>query len=66
MGLLNDVLIENRFTFVTQSITLSGSKASKKIYEDKFVSSYAATLTQKGKNFVEAWKSATHSLLDAL
>lgn len=66
MGLLNDGLIENRYTFVTQSMTISDSKTGERIYEDKFVTSYAAMLTQKGKDFVEAWKSATDSLLDAL
>src|SRR3989337_4168486 len=63
MGLLQDGLIENAKTFVTQSITLTDN-ADQKVHEDHFVQSFAARLTPKGREFIEVWKSNSENLLE--
>ena len=64
MGLLNDGLIENAFTFVTNSITIK-NESEEIVWEDQFVSSFSASLTQKGRDFIEVWKSSSEDLMDA-
>lgn len=66
MALLKDGLIVNRCTFLTQSITVTNNITKEKLWEDSFVSSFAAELTPKGQKFIEVWKSSTENLFDAL
>ena len=66
MGLLMDGLIENAKTFESQSIVLTDNKTGKKTFEHDFVQSFAARLTQKGRDFISVWKSSSENLLDAL
>ena len=66
MGLLRDGLIENAKTFTSQSIDITDNTTGQKVYEDHFVTSFAARLTPKGREFIEVWKSNSENLLDAL
>ncbi len=66
MGLLMDGIIENAKTFETQSIVVTDNATGIKTFEDQFVQSFAARLTQKGRDFISTWKSSTDNLLDAL
>ncbi len=59
--LLKDGLIENKKTFMTQSIELR-DQDQQIVYEDKFTQSFAATLTRKGKDFIKNWKSDTDDI----
>ncbi len=60
-ALLLDGLIKNIKTFMTQSAEARDSQGNL-IYQDKSVQLFAALLTEKGKQFVENWKSASDSL----
>jgi hypothetical protein len=66
MGLLQDGLIANTKTFMTQSIVVTDNTTGQKVFEDNFVVNFAATLTDKGRRFVETWKSQSEELLDVL
>jgi len=66
MGLLRDGLIENAKTFETQSITSTDNVTGREVYKDEFVQSYAARITQKGREFINVWKSNSDDLLDQL
>jgi len=66
MGLLQDKLVENVKTFVTQSISITDESLGKITYEDEFVQSFAAQLTSKGEDFINVWKSDSENLLDTL
>ena len=66
LGLLNDGLIENAKTFMSQSINATDKTTGQKVFEDKFVVHFAAKLTDKGRKFVEIWKSQSHDLLSVL
>jgi len=66
MGLLMDGLIVNAKTFETQSIVITDNASGRTVFEDAFVQSFAARLTEKGRDFIEVWKSTTENLLDAL
>lgn len=55
-GLLYDGLIENKKTFMIQSIELKDQN-QQIVYQDKFTQSFAAVLTDKGKEFINNWKS---------
>jgi hypothetical protein len=61
MGLLTDGLIVNVKTFMSQSIVQTDNATGQKVYEDNFVVSFAAQLTEKGREFIEAWKSNDES-----
>jgi hypothetical protein len=62
MGLLADGLIENVRTFVSQSIEATDNITGEKIYQDSFITSFAAQLTVKGREFIDTWKSSDESL----
>jgi len=67
MGLLKEGLIENAKTFLTQSITVTDNATMQLVYEDHFVASFAARLTEKGRRFIETWKSqAEEDLINTL
>ena len=66
MALLKDGLIENVFTFLTNTITMKDDATDEIIWEDDFVSSFSARLTPKGHEFISVWKSSSENLLDAL
>jgi hypothetical protein len=66
LGLLKDGLIENANTFMTQSILVSDKVSGQKVFEDVFVVHFAATLTAKGRQFVDTWKAQSEDLLAAL
>lgn len=66
MGLLKDGLIENAKTFMTQSITVTDNSTGQQVFEDQFVASFAARLTEKGRRLIETWKSQAEDLLDTL
>ncbi len=66
LGLLKDGLIENAKTFMTQSIRATDKTTSKNVFEDKFIVSFAAKLTDKGHQFIECWKSQSVELLSVL
>ena len=59
MGLLKDGLILNAKTFTSQSIEVTDNNTAQKVYEDHFVVSFAAQLTQKGRELIEIWKSTS-------
>ena len=65
LGLLKDGLIENAKTFITQSITATDA-TGEKVFEDNFVIYFAARLTEKGRQFIETWRSQSENLLDGL
>lgn len=58
MGLLKDGLITNAKTFTSQSIELTDNNTGQKVYQDSFVTSFAAQLTAKGRELIDAWKSS--------
>ena len=64
MGLLKDGIIENAHTFETQSLVVSEN--GQPVYQDQFVQSFAARLTDKGRAFLATWKSQSEELMDAL
>jgi|SRR2546422_1358882 len=66
MGLLKDGLIENVKTYMTQSILVTNNLTGQKEFEDVFVVHFAATLTAKGRQFVDTWKSQSENLLEVL
>lgn len=61
LGLLRDGLIVNAKTITTQTITLSDAVRTV-VFQDAFVQSYAAQLTEKGRQFIRNWKSTTEGL----
>jgi len=65
-GLLKDGLIENAKTFMTHSITETDDASGERLFEDSFVMYFAARLTEKGRQFIEKWKSESEDMLDAL
>ncbi len=56
--LLKDGLIENKKTFIAQGIELRDQN-QQIVYQDTFIQSFAATLTNKGREFISNWKSNT-------
>ena len=62
MGLLADGLIANVKTFTSQSIEATDNATGQKIYQDSFITSFAAQLTEKGREFIKTWKSNDESL----
>lgn len=65
LGLLNDGLITNAKTFLSQSIVATDA-AGMKLFEDSFIVAFAATLTDKGRQFIETWRSQSEDLLSSL
>lgn len=66
MGLLRDGLIVNAKTFESQSIDVTDDTTGQKIFHEEFVVNFAAKLTPKGKEFIDAWKSSTEDLMSVL
>jgi hypothetical protein len=66
MGLLKDGLIENAKTFTTQSIRVIDNRTGQKVFEDEFVVYFAAKLTEKGRKFIDTWKSQSEDFLSVL
>lgn len=66
LGLVKDGLIKNVKTFMTQSIDVTDKTTGTKVFQDKFVVHFAATLTDKGRQFVESWKSQSDDLISVL
>ena len=66
LGLLKDGLIENAKTLIGQCIHETDTTTGQKIFEDNFILSFAAKLTDKGRQFVDVWKSQSDNLLDVL
>lgn len=60
MGLLEDGLIENAKTFMTQSVSMSDDKGNQ-VFKDESVQMYEARLTPKGREFIKNWKSESES-----
>ena len=65
-GLLKDKLIYNSKTFETQSVEIIDNVTNEIVFHDIFVQSFAARLTEKGKEFISNWKSNTGELIDSL
>jgi len=65
-GLLNDGLIYNAKTLETQSISIKDNATNNVIFDDIFVQSFAARLTNKGREFIGNWRSNTGELIDVL
>jgi len=66
LGLLKDGLVENAKTFMTHSIEATDDATRQKVFEDTFVMFFVARLTEKGRQFIETWKSQSEDLLDGL
>lgn len=66
MGLLRDELVKNAKTLLTNTLAITDNKTRKVVFEDVAVAYFAAQLTEKGRKFVEAWKSKSDNLLDVL
>ena len=66
MNLLKDELIFNAKTFETQSISITDNDSGNTIFNDVFVQSFAAKLTEKGKEFIKSWKDEVVDLLNVI
>jgi len=66
MGLLKDSLIENVKTFTKQSIEVTDNNTGHKVYQDQFITSFAAKLTPKGLEFLDTWRSSAEDFGEAL
>jgi hypothetical protein len=65
-GLLKDGLIFNAKTFETQEIIIIDNSSGMEIFNDTFIQSFAARLTDKGREFISVWRSDAEDLLDSL
>jgi len=66
MNLLKDGLIYNAKTFETQSINITDNSSGHIIFNDIFVQSFAAKLTEKGKEFIRHWRDEVTDLLNVI
>ena len=65
LGLINDGLISNVKSLLTQTITLNDGKGEA-IFQEQFVLTFAAMLTKEGREFLELWKSTSENFRSIL
>lgn len=58
LGLLKDGLIKNAKTFMTQSLAMQDNQGNA-VFQDETIQLFAAVLTEKGKQFIDNWRSKT-------
>ncbi len=61
LGLLKDNLIKNAKTFATLNLKMH-NKQGNVVFEDEAIQTFAAVLTDKGKQFINNWKSVDEDL----